>query len=74
MGSNTVPLVQGGTAPTGFEPVTLKLTASCTAVVLQGIVFLLKFEIQFVIPITHFSEDISVFIKTKFLGVLIRTF
>ena len=26
------------TAPTGFEPVTLKLTASCTAVVLQGIV------------------------------------
>ena len=24
------------TAPTGFEPVTLKLTASCTAVVLQG--------------------------------------
>ena len=25
------------TAPTGFEPVTLKLTASCTAVVLQGI-------------------------------------
>ena len=36
--------------------------------------FLLKFEVQFVIPITHFSEDISVFVETKFLGVLIRTF
>ena len=61
------------TPPAGFEPATRRLTVVGSTAELQKIgLFLLKFEIQFIILITHFSKDISVLIKTQFLGVLIR--
>ena len=69
-------LIPRPTPPAGFEPATNRLTVDGSTAELQRIdfLFLLKFEIQFVILIAHFSEDISIFIKTKFLGMLIRTF
>ena len=61
------------TPPAGFEPAPRRLTVVVSTAELQRIGwFLLKFEIQFIILITHFSKNISVLIKTQFHGVLIR--
>ena len=75
LGDASTDVFQSVTPKAGFEPATSRLTVGGSATELLGIaLFSLKFEIQCIVSITHFSKNFMVFSKTKILSVCTCSF